>query len=328
MIMPHKHIKKATSKNHFVDLIIDHAKKNPQKILFPESEDPRILEAVTYLARNKIVKPVLLGKPKKEILGVDVIDPAVGMLYVDKLVTIRKKKGMTKAKAKKLLTNKMYVATMLLKEGLVDGIVNGATCPTAETFRPPLQIIKTKKGVTTASSYFVMLHEGKTFFFADCAFNINPDAKQLADIAINTAEGVASFGITPRVALLSFSTKGSGQDQSLDKIKEALKIIKRRQPKLIVDGEMQFDAAIIPRIAKSKAPRSPIKGNANTLIFPDLNSGNIAYKIAQRFAHDEPIGPITQGLKKPVNDLSRGCTVEEIIGVAALTAIQAQELRK
>jgi len=240
------------------------------------------------------------------------------------LYELRKDKGISMDEAKKLLKEPIYYAMMMLKKGLIDGVVSGVAHSTAHTFRPALQIIKTKPNIKTASSYFIISLKEKELFFADCSMNIDPDADKLADIAISTADSATLLGLKPKVAMLSFSTKGSGEHESLEKVKKAVEIVKGRRKDIIIDGEMQVDAAIVPWVAKLKCPDSPVKGEANVLIFPDLNSGNISYKIANWLGDAMAIGPIAQGLDKPVNDLSRGATVKEIVLVTAVTALQAQ----
>ena len=324
---------KTTQRPLIVSRIFTQAKQNKQRIVFAESEDERILRGTSYLANKKIIQPVLIGNKKKILAKLtklkipkklyEIHDMSEVPDYTKKLLTLRKKKGLTIEQAKKLLTQPIYVATMMVKTNFCDGLVYGATHPTAETLRPALQIIGMKKGVKWASSYFIMLHEKKVLFFADCAFNINPNEEQLRDIAIATANSAKEFGFKPKVAMLSFSTMGSGQSELVTKVQNATELVRKMRPDIIIGGELQFDAAFVPSVAKLKAPNSPIKGDANIFVFPDLNSGNIGYKIAQRLANDKPIGPITQGLALPVNDLSRGCTVEEVIEVSALTAVQA-----
>jgi phosphate acetyltransferase len=318
-----------------VGRLLSIAKTHQKKIIFPEWDDDRVLEGAIYLGKQKIVQAYLIGDTstilkrlstlKLDAKHVTIIDMNTLPDFTQEFVEIRKKANVTVSQtdAKELFKNPMWASTMLLKQGKIDGIVYGAAHATADTLRPALQIIGLAKGVTWASSYFMILHEKKLFFFSDCAFNINPNAEQLAQIAIVTHDTAKFFGLMPKVAMLSFSTKGSGKHPDADKVANATAIVKKLRPEIIIDGEMQFDAAFVPSVAKFKAPNSPIVGDANVFIFPNLDAGNIAYKIAQRLAHDLPIGPITQGFAKPVNDLSRGCTVDEIIEVGALTAIQA-----
>ena len=336
---PKQHKDHTKHRKNIFDTILTQASKSKKNICFPEVEDDRILKGASILAKKKIVNVHLLGDPKQiqqrmkklklPLTNITIISTTNKEHdFTQEVYKLRKKKGLTRKGAAALLEQPIYYATMLLKTGHIDGIVYGAMHPSSETYRPALQLIKTKKGVNTASSYFIELVDNKTLFYADCAFNINPDAKQLAQIALSTAESVAALGYTPKVAFLSFSTKGSAQHELLNKIRVATQLVKRKQPKLKVDGELQVDAALVPEIAKSKAPGSAIKGDANILIFPDLNAGNIAYKLTQRLAHARVIGPISQGIALPVNDLSRGCSVEEVVEVAAMTAIQAQQPEK
>lgn len=321
---------------NILDEFKKNAKKNPKIIILPESSDERILKATNIILKEKIAKIILIGdekeiqkrakKLKLNISKAKIINPKTfekTNILAKKLYQLRKNKGMTLEDAKKIILDENYFSMMLLKENLADGVVSGAIHTTTDLIRPALQIIKTKKGINTASSFFFMIKDSKTYLFADCAFVINPTSKELCEIAITTANTAEKFNIKPKVALLSFSTKGSAKDVVIDKVKEATKLIQKRKPKFIFDGELQLDSAIIPEVAKLKCPKSPIKGDANILIFPDLNSGNIGYKLVQRFSNTKAIGPIIQGLNKPVNDLSRGCSVEDIIEVVTITVLEA-----
>lgn len=324
-----------TQKKKIIATIISVAKKKQKHIVLVESEDDRVLQAAAKITKQKIAIITLIGNPTQitkrakklkislaKITLIDIKNPPTN--YTSSLVQIRKKKGLTAQQAKTLLQEPIYYATMMVKKGHADGLVSGAAHPTAHTFRPALQIIKTRPGIKTASSYFLMALQKQTLFFADCGLNINPDAKQLAEIAVATGHSAKEFGFKPKIALLSCSTKGSATHDIIEKVVQATKLAKKLDPKLTIDGELQADAALVAHVAKSKAPGSAIKGDANVLVFPDLNSGNIAYKLVERLAGATAIGPITQGLAKPVNDLSRGCSVEDIVEVVAITALQAK----
>lgn len=329
-----------------------------KNIVLPEGEDVRVVKAAEQATAEGLAKITLLGNldeivknnPGVDLSKVNVIDPVTDvnnevyaqMLFEMRKGKINKKTGKAEyetiedAKASILKDYTMYAALML-KNGDVDGLVSGACHSTANTLRPGLQVIKTAPGINTVSSSFVMIApEGENKYnpegvavFADCAINIEPDANQIADIAISSAETAKNIaGITPRVAMLSFSTKGSGNDdkffKSVPKMQEATAIAKSLAPDLALDGEFQFDAAVAPEVGKLKAPDSPVAGNANVFVFPNINAGNIGYKIAQRFGGYMALGPICQGFAKPINDLSRGCVVEDIIAVIAITALQAK----
>ncbi len=333
--MPFANVHVHQKKGGIIDSIFCRAKANRRRILFPEPTEPRILTAVSYLLANKILTPVLVGDEceilkksvelKLPLKSIRIYDPKdLPEKLCEQFCELRKNQGVTMEQARHILKDPVWYAMMLLKNADADGLICGAMHRTAETLRPAFSIIKTKPGVSLASSYFIMVEDGKVYFYADCAVNPDPTAEQLADIAITTADTAASFGYTPRVAMLSFATLDSARHPLVDKVTRATQIVKRSRPDIICDGPLQFDTAVVPNVAQKKAPFSPIQGNANVLIFPDLNVGNIAYKITQRFGHAQPIGPILQGLNKPVNDLSLGCTVEEIIKTAALTAVQAQ----
>ena len=326
-------------------------------IVLPEGEDSRVVIAAAQTVKEKLARVVLLGNleqikvanPDVDLTGVNVIDPVTydktieyaTMLYKAREGKINKKTGLPEyadvdaAKASILKDYTMYAALML-KAGDVDGLVSGACHSTANTLRPGLQVIKTAPGINTVSSSFIMVADRENKYnpdgvavFADCAINIEPDAQQLADIAISSAETAKNIaGIEPRVAMLSFSTMGSGNDdkffKSVPKMQEATKIAKAAAPDLKLDGEFQFDAAVAPEVGKLKAPESPVAGNANVFVFPNINAGNIGYKIAQRFGGYMALGPICQGFAKPINDLSRGCSSDDVIAVIAITALQAQ----
>lgn len=324
----------------FLKRIQAQARKDPQKIVLPEAMDERILRAVEEIVENRTAIPVLIGdsksikaKAKKLKLSIDwnkvgITDPTDKELikkYSDALYEIRKDKGLTKIQAKKAIKDLNYFGTMMIQMDDADGMVTGATHPTAASIRPVLQIIKAKEKFHKVSGIFFMLLEKRLLLFADAAITIEPNSHDLRDIAIDTAETAKMFGIEPRVALLSFSTKGSADHPLVDKIKEAVAMIKDKRPDLIVDGELQVDAALVPEIAKRKCPQSPIKGDANVLIFPNLETANIAYKLVERLAGAKAIGPLLQGLRKPINKLSRGCNYKDIVNVVTLTAFVCQQ---
>ncbi len=318
------------------------AKQNKKRIVLPESLEARNLEAAATCLKESIADIILIGD-KDEIIkaagafdvsGAIFIDPKTYEKtdeLVDKLVEIRKSKGMTPEEAKKLLIeDPMYFAVMLVKEDIADGMVSGAIHSTADTMRPSLQILKTAPGTKLVSSFFVMcvpdcqFGEDGVFIFSDCAIVQNPNSDELASIALSSAQSFKSLvGKEPRVALLSHSTKGSAKHADIDKVTEAVKIAKAENPDVILDGEFQLDAAIVPAIGKQKAPGNAVAGTANVLIFPDLDAGNIGYKLVERLAKANAYGPVTQGIAKPVNDLSRGCSAADIVGVVAITAVQA-----
>lgn len=313
------------------------AKKQLKTIVLPEGDEPRTVKAAAFCAENKIAKCVLLGEPDKinavakeqgVNLGdnVSIINPSeVANNYVNRLVELRQSKGMTEELAKQQLTDTVVLGTMMLEAGEVDGLVSGAVHTTANTIRPPMQIIKMAKGNSLISSIFFMLMPDRVLVFGDCAINPEPSAEQLAEIAIQSADSAKAFGIEPKVALISYSTGNSGSGASVDKVREATQIAQSKRSDLLIDGPLQYDAAIMPDVAKSKAPNSKVAGQANVFIFPDLNTGNTTYKAVQRTGDLISIGPMLQGMRKPVNDLSRGALVEDIIYTIALTAIQAQE---
>ena len=327
----------------FIDEIKTKAKADKKIIVLPETEDSRTYEAAEQVLKEGLATLVLIGSEelvKKNGAGYDltgaiIIDPATNDKtdsYINKLVELRQKKGMTKEDAQKLLlSNYLYYGVMMVKMGDADGMVSGACHSTADTLRPCLQILKTKPGTKLVSAFFVMtvpdcdMGEKGTFIFGDSGLEQNPDPEKLAAIAISSAESFKQLvGAEPKVAMLSHSTKGSAKHADVDKVVEATKIAKELAPTLQLDGEMQLDAAIVPEIGESKAPDSQVAGHANVLVFPDLDAGNIGYKLVQRLAKAEAYGPLTQGIAKPVNDLSRGCSALDIVGVVAITAVQAQ----
>ncbi|HEY0221968.1 MAG TPA: phosphate acetyltransferase [Lactovum miscens] len=308
------------------------------KIVFPEGTDIRILGAANRLSADKLVTPVFIGNIEEVTKGLidrginpegfEIYDPNNCVRFpqmIETFVSLRKGK-VTKEQAENVLKDPNYFGTMLVQMGIADGMVSGAIHSTADTVRPALQIIKTKPGVKSVSGAFVMVRgrdDNEKYLFADCAINIKPDSATLADIAVASAETAKLFDIEPKVAMLSFSTKGSGKSEDVDRVVEATAILKEAHPEIEVDGELQFDAAFVPAVARQKAPDSPVAGKATVFIFPEIQSGNIGYKIAQRLGNFEALGPILQGLNKPVADLSRGCNEEDVYKLAIITASQA-----
>ena len=329
----------------FIDKIKAKAKTDVKTIVLPESEDARTLEAAAAVLKEGTAKLVLIGKEDQvkadakaggfDIEGVTIVDPKNSDKldsYVAALVELRKSKGMTEEEARKLLTeSNTYYGVMMVKMGDADGLVSGACHSTADTLRPSLQILKTAPGTKLVSSFFIMevpdceYGENGTFVFSDCGLNQNPNAEELAAIAKSSADSFkALVGAEPRVAMLSYSTMGSAKHDDVTKVQEATKIAKEANPDLALDGELQLDAALVASVGELKAPDSKVAGHANVLIFPNLDAGNIGYKLVQRLAKAEAYGPITQGIAAPVNDLSRGCSADDIFGVIAITAVQAQ----
>lgn len=328
----------------FIDEIKAKAKSDLKTIVLPETEDIRTYEAAEAILKEGFAKLVLIGSKEEieknkgnfDITGAQIVDPATcekTEAYIAKLVELREKKGMTEEKARELLLHDYpYYGVMMVKMGDADGMVSGACHSTADTLRPCLQILKTKPGTKLVSAFFIMvvpdcdMGEQGTFVFGDCGLNQNPTSEELAAIAISSAESFKQLvGAEPRVALLSHSSMGSAKHADVDKVTEAVRIAKEAAPDLMLDGELQLDAAIVPSVGSSKAPDSPVAGKANVLIFPDLDAGNIGYKLVQRLAKAEAYGPMTQGIAAPVNDLSRGCSAKDIEGVVAITAVQCQE---
>ncbi|MGB2553535.1 phosphate acetyltransferase [Campylobacter sp. MOP51] len=316
--------------------LVDKAKSDKKTIVLPESTDERILKASELLMKTKAVNLILLGdesgiKTEAKSLGVNL--EGIKFINLDKneyqdgfaskLYELRKHKGVTLEKAKEMILDKTYFGTMMVQAGLADAMVSGAITTTADTIRPAFEIIKTKPQTLLVSSSFVMCMDEEILIYADCAINPKPDAQTLARIAIDSAYTASYFGLKPRVALLSYSTGDSGYGEDVDLVHAALKIAKELEPNLVIDGPMQYDAAIDMQVAKKKLPNSDVAGRANVFVFPNLSCGNIGYKIAQRSANCIAIGPLLQGLKKPVNDLSRGCSVEDIVNTVLITAIQA-----
>ena len=328
----------------FLNDIMNRAKQDIKTIVLPEATDIRTLKAVDIMAKDEFCKIVLVGKKEEiakianengfDISKAEIVEPANSEYYeeyVNAFYELRKNKGMTEEKAKELMLDEVFFGMMMVKQGKADGLVSGAAHSTADTLRPALQILKTAPGTKLVSTFSVMVvpncefGEDGVFVFADCGLNQNPDSEGLSEIAISTAKSFKQIiGKEPRVAMLSYSTMGSAKAEEVDKVRIATELAKEKDPELAIDGEMQFDAAIIPEIAKSKAPNSKVAGKANTLVFPDLQAGNIGYKLVERLAKAEAYGPICQGMAKPVNDLSRGCKAEDIVGVTAITCVQAQ----
>ena len=325
----------------FIEKIKEQARTEKKKIVLPETMDERILDATKIIVEEDIAEIILLGnkesilKTHPTLTNVEIINPLTSELtkeFAQKLYELRKEKGMTLEEANRLLTEDfMYFACMLVKENMADGIVSGACHSTANTLRPALQIIKTKKDAKLVSTFFLMeipnceYKENGIYVFADCGLVQSPTSEELASIAIDSAKSFESLtGEKPYVAMLSHSTKGSAKHTDVDKVTTATKITQQSSSEICIDGELQLDAAIVPSVAKLKAKDSKVAGKANVLIFPDLDAGNIGYKLVQRFVHADAYGPVTQGMTAPVNDLSRGCSVTDIIGTVAITAFQAE----
>lgn len=318
--------------------MIDELRKDPKKIVFTEGEDPRILEASSRLLASSFLSPILVGNEEKvlaaaeksgyNIRGAEIIDPE-NFDRIDEMVALfcelRKSKGVSEEQARKVLKGANYFGTMLVKMGIADALLGGATYSTADTVRPALQLIKTKPGNKIVSSCFILVRpsatgENEVLAMGDCAINIKPTEDGLVEICGETAECAKIFGIDPKVAFLSYSTLGSGKGEDVDKMRNAATKAKAAYPGLPIEGELQFDAAVAPRVARTKCPNSEVAGHANTFIFPDINAGNIGYKIAQRLGNFEAYGPILLGLNAPINDLSRGCNAIEVYSMAIITA--------
>lgn len=320
----------------FLNRMKEAAKADRKTIVLPEGEDPRTIEAARQIVAEGLADLIILGDPATiDVEGVTVVDPKTSDKheeYAQAFAELRKKKGVTLEQARQQMDDNTYFGTMMVKMGDADGLVSGACHSTANTLRPALQILKTAPGTKLVSAFFIMcgdhvdLGEDGTLLFADCGLNIDPTAEDLSEIALASAESWKKYMSTePRVAMLSFSTKGSAKGDVPTKVQEATRLAKEKNPELALDGDLQLDAAIVPSVADLKAPGSPVAGKANVLIFPDLESGNIGYKLVQRFADEDAYGPILQGIAKPVNDLSRGCSADDIVGVVAITAVQAQQ---
>ncbi len=325
------------SENNFINGVRDKAKSLNLRVAFPDAKDERAIKAAIVLKENKIAQPVLIGntmdiqgvaqKSNINIEGIEIINPANSAdlsRYAEMLYEKRKHKGMTIEVATETVHNPLYFAGFLLKEGKVKVVVAGNESATGDVIKASLFTVGTAPGISIVSSFFIMTWPDKMLCFGDCAINPNPDAAQLADIAIASARNFQAItGIEPKIAMLSFSTNGSAEHELVDKVREATKIVKEKAPELPCDGEMQLDAALVPAIGQKKFPGSTVAGNANVLIFPDLNAGNIGYKLVQRLAGAEAVGPIVQGLALPYCDLSRGCSVDDMVNVAAICSLMA-----
>lgn len=327
-----------------INQIIERAKANPQRIVLPEGTELRTLRAANQIIKEGIAKLILIGNKNtinelaqqeslSYINNAEIVDPETDARmsdYSQLLYEIRKSKGLTVEEAEKLARNPLYLACLMIKNGDADGELAGAQNTTGDVLRPAFQIVKTRPGISVVSGAFLMFTPTTQYgsngliVFADCAVNPNPSSKELAEIAVSSAETMkAMAGVEPKVAMLSFSSKGSAKHELVDKVVEATKIAQTINPDLQIDGELQADAALVPEVGKSKAPGSNIAGNANVLVFPDLQSGNIGYKLVERISSSKAIGPILQGMAAPINDLSRGCSVEDIVNMVAITANQA-----
>lgn len=330
---------------NFIESVKERARANIKNIVLPEAEDIRILESTQTILKEKFANVILVGDEEKvlakakenniNINGVKIVNPKNSKNYEEYaniLYELRKNKGMTIEEAKKLTLDPVYYGMLMVKSGEADGLVSGAAHSTSDTLRPALQILKTAEGTKLVSAFFVMVvpdceyGENGTFIFSDCGLNQNPGILALEEIAIASAKSFRQLvQKEPKIAMLSYSTYGSAKSELTEKMITATGLVKEKYPNIKVDGELQLDAAIVPKVAEFKAPGSPINGEANVLIFPDLGAGNIGYKLVQRLAKAEAYGPLCQGIAKPVNDLSRGCSSEDIAGVVAITAVQAQQ---
>lgn len=316
----------------FIKLVKAQARKKPARIVFPETSDNRVLEAVSKIAAEKTAIPVLLGDKTKlkisaskfEIIDIKK-DSRRREHFAEELFSLRKEKGLTLKEAKELVKKPNYFGVMMVKLGEADGMVSGSVSPTAEVLHPALQIIKTKEKFHKVSGFFFMVIEKRLMLFADCAVNVSPAPNELAEIAIDTADTACRFGIKPRIAMLSFSTNGSTDHPNAKRIKEAAEMVRYMRPDLVCEGEMQVDAALAPEVCKLKFPKSRVLGDANVLIFPNLEAANISYKLVERLGHAQALGPILQGLQKPINDLSRSCSADDIVNIAAITSVETQD---
>ncbi len=327
----------------YLAAIHEKAKINPQRIVFPEGKEERILQAVEKILGENLAKPILLGKEDEikahaEKLGLKIDwekvafdDPENSKLlpeFTKEYFELRKEKGITEQEAGETVKNIDFFGTLMVHLNYADGMVTGTSYSTADSIRPALQILRTKEEFHKVSGVFFMVMEERLLLFADCAITVDPTPEELAHIAIDTAETAKQFGIRPKIALLSFSTFSSADHPFVDEVKETLNIVREKRPDLTIDGEMQVDAALVPDIAKRKCPKSQIQGDANVLIFPTLEAANIAYKLVERLAKAQAIGPLLQGLTKPINKVSRGCSVDDIVNVTAFTACDCQQPSK
>ncbi|MEW6507047.1 MAG: phosphate acetyltransferase [Bacteroidota bacterium] len=317
--------------------IREKASQRKKTIVLPESHDERVLRAAEILVKEKVASVITLGREQKiredaqkigvDLQGIRIIDPVKSEKlsdFTNIFYNKRKHKGVTIEQARETISRDLFFAGMMVSEGMADGSVAGSFATTADVTRAAIFCVGLKDGISILSSFFLMVYPDKVYSFADCAVNPNPDASQLADIAVSTADNHKKLtGEEPFIAMLSFSTKGSAEHELIDKVRNAVKLVKDRRPDLKVDGELQFDAAIVENVGKKKAPGSEVAGRANVLVFPDLNSGNIGYKIAQRLGKAEAVGPVNQGVKKPFFDLSRGCSVDDIVNTTAIACLMA-----
>ncbi len=329
----------------FIEDMKKKAKSNIKTIILPEATDIRVLKAASTIGEEDFAKVILIGEEEKvlniaqenalNISKAKIVNPKKSEKYeeyANAFYELRKAKGMTEEQAKELMLDPVFFGMMMVKAGEADGLVSGAAHSTADTLRPALQILKTAPGTKLVSAFFLMsvpnceYGENGVFVFSDCGLNINPNSEELSEIAISSARSFEQLtGKQSKVAMLSFSTYGSAKSELVDKVVEATKLVKEKAPEMLVDGELQLDAALVKEVGEMKAKGSPVAGHANTLIFPNLDAGNIGYKLVQRLGKAEAYGPLCQGIAKPVNDLSRGCSAEDIVGVVAITAVQAQQ---
>ena len=329
----------------FIEEMKKKAKSSVKTIVLPEATDIRVLKAVDTIGKEDFAKIILIGEEEKilniaqenalDISKAKIVNPKKSEKYeeyANAFYELRKAKGMTEEQAKELMLDPVFFGMMMVKSGVADGLVSGAAHSTADTLRPALQILKTAPGTKLVSAFFLMsvpnceYGENGVFVFSDCGLNINPNSEELSEIAISSAKSFEQLtGKQSKVAMLSFSTYGSAKSELVDKVVEATKLVKEKAPEMLVDGELQLDAALVKEVGEMKAKGSPVAGHANTLIFPNLDAGNIGYKLVQRLGKAEAYGPLCQGIAKPVNDLSRGCSADDIVGVVAITAVQAQQ---